>query len=88
MGTASSTEHGGQAVEETAESSYQRKATAAYCKFGARDDRVQPALSRTSLKDRPKLLPADHAEPYTAAAQRYPRDAVSNLKRARFRFPP
>jgi hypothetical protein len=57
MGTAPSTEQSGQAVEETAESAYQRKATAAYCKFGARDERRQPTLS-TCLAARTHLYAA------------------------------
>jgi len=46
-------------VEETAESAYQRKAAAAYDKYGARDERRQPLLP-ASLQAPPLLPGVDH----------------------------
>jgi len=64
MGAASSTEER-QAVEETAESAYQRKAAAAYDKYGARDERGQPTLSPCLPRCRHRLsyrgLTTNHA---------------------------
>ena len=46
-------------MEETAESAYQRKAAAAYDKYGARDERRQPLLP-ASLQALPLLPGVDH----------------------------